>query len=125
MAEPVLIETRICDGVWEGMLKLSPGDAAPRVEVVHRDRLVGGATIASRPERPGHWLVRVPVPPDLISEGVQTFVLQLAGGGVLGHFSITAGNDRGEDLRAEIDLLRAELDLLKRAFRRHVAETQA
>lgn len=123
MAEPVLIETRIRDGVWEGVLKMAAGVAAPRIEVVHGDRLVGGATIASRPERPGHWLLRVPVAPELISDGVQTFVLRLAEGPVLGHFSITTGNDRGEDLRAELDLLRAELDLLKRAFRRHVAET--
>jgi hypothetical protein len=28
-----------------------------------------------------------------------------------------------EDIRAEVSLLRAELDLLKRAFRRHCAET--
>ena len=45
------------------------------------------------------------------------------GGTKLGHFSIIAGEALGEDLHAEVELLRAELDMLKRAFRRHCLET--
>lgn len=123
MAEPMLIESRIRAGVWEGVLTAGPQGEAPRLEVLLRERSVGGATIASLPERPGHWVVRVPIPADQLADGVQTFVLRQVGGEVLGHFSVTVGVDRGEDLRAELDLLRAELDLLKRAFRRHVAES--
>ena len=70
--------------------------------------------------------VRVPVPPDLLSEGVQTFLIRRKGGPeepVLTHFTIITGVAMEDDLRAEFDLLRAELDMLKRAFRRHCLET--
>ena len=33
------------------------------------------------------------------------------------------GEPLGDDIRAEVELLRAELDMLKRAFRRHCLET--
>jgi hypothetical protein len=123
-AEPVLTETRLRAGVWEGVLRAEPGGAAPEVEVMHLDQRVPGATLASLPDRPGHWALRVPIPVQAISEGVQTFVIRLpATGTTLGHFSIVAGGDGSDDLRAEIDLLRAELDMLKRAFRRHCLET--
>ena len=42
---------------------------------------------------------------------------------VLGSFTLIAGEALGDDLRAEVSLLRAELDMLKRAFRRHCLET--
>jgi len=68
--------------------------------------------------------VKVPVPASAISDGVQTFVISDGDtGDVLNTFSILAGDAIGEDMRAEMDLLRAELDLLKRAFRRHCVET--
>jgi len=44
-------------------------------------------------------------------------------GGKLGSFTVIAGEALGDDIRAEMDLLRAELDMLKRAFRRHCLET--
>lgn len=124
MADPVLTETRIRAGTWEGILRAEPGGSAPEVEVMHLDRRVDGATLASLPEKPGHWALRVPIPAQLLSDGVQTFVIRLAGGGAsLGHFTIVTGAGRADDLRAEVDLLRAELDMLKRAFRRHCLET--
>jgi hypothetical protein len=72
-------------------------------------------------------LLRVPVPPDRLDDGVQTFLIRAADSGeTLAHLTIVAGAPLEADLRAEIDLLRAELDLLKRAFRRHVrSETDA
>ncbi|MFN3294813.1 MAG: hypothetical protein ACK414_15415, partial [Gemmobacter sp.] len=80
--------------------------------------------LASVPEKPGHWALRVPIPVQLLSEGVQTFVIRQSGSGAtLGHFTIVTGADNADDLRAEVDLLRAELDMLKRAFRRHCLET--
>ena len=124
MAEPVLTETRIRAGVWQGVLRTVPGTPTPEVEVMHHERRVEGATLAPVPDRPGHWALQVPVPAHLLSDGVQTFVIRQSGGGAtLGHFSIIAGAEGGDDLRAEVDLLRAELDLLKRAFRRHCVET--
>ena len=122
MAERVLTATRLRAGVWEGILHSEGG--SPQVEVMHQDRRVEGATLTSLPDRPGHWALRVPVPVHLVSDGVQTFVIRLAGSDrSLGHFTIVAGDDRSDDLRAEVELLRAELDMLKRAFRRHCLET--
>lgn len=124
MAEPVLTETRIRAGIWEGVLRAEPGAPVPEVEVRHLDHRVEGATLASVPGQPGHWALRVPVPVQALSDGVQTFVIRsTASGATLGHFTIVTGADRGDDLRAEVDLLRAELDMLKRAFRRHCLET--
>ena len=48
---------------------------------------------------------------------------RLGSGAVISTFSLLAGDLLDHDLRAEISLLRAELDMLKRAFRRHCAET--
>ncbi|MFZ5749697.1 MAG: hypothetical protein ACOY5U_01375 [Pseudomonadota bacterium] len=45
-------------------------------------------------------------------------------GGTLASFVVIGGAPVEADLRAEVELLRAELDLLKRAFRRHCAETE-
>ncbi|GAB1477566.1 hypothetical protein MASR2M74_01080 [Paracoccaceae bacterium] len=122
MSEITLTKTRIRAGVWEGVLAGSPG--APAIEVLLLERPIPGVTVAAVPERPGDWLVKVPVPLEALSEGVQTFVIRDAGTGEkLQHFTIITGVAMEDDLRAEIDLLRAELDMLKRAFRRHCLET--
>jgi hypothetical protein len=68
-------------------------------------------------------VVRVPIPAALIGDGVRS-ILVLVDGEVLGRITLLAGAPLEDDLLAEIGLLRAELDLLKRAFRRHCAETQ-
>ena len=74
--------------------------------------------------QPGQWAVQVPIPLQVLSDGVQTFVIHDASTGTrLAHFTVIAGAALEDDIRAEIDLLRAELDLLKRAFRRHCVET--
>jgi hypothetical protein len=116
---------RLRAGVWEAVLA---APAPPSVEALHQGSILPGLTIGALAGRPGEWLLRLPVPPDRLDDGVQTFLLRARDGGqMLGHFSIVAGLPLEADLRAEIDLLRAELDLLKRAFRRHVrdGETEA
>lgn len=117
-----LTKTRIRSGVWEGMLT---GIAAePELEVVHLEQVVAGLSVTRVPEREGDWLVRVPIPLEVLSEGVQTFLIRnRATGEKLQHFSVITGVAMEDDLRAEVDLLRAELDMLKRAFRRHCVET--
>ena len=122
MSDMTLTKTRIRAGVWEGVLAGSPG--APALEVLHLERPIPGVTVTAVPERAGDWLVKVPVPLEALSEGVQTFLIRDAGTGEkLQHFTIITGVAMEDDLRAEIDLLRAELDMLKRAFRRHCLET--
>ena len=120
MAGLVLTERRLRGGIWEGVLT-APAGAPPEVIVTHQDRPLS-AELHPVEGRPGDWLLRVAVPAELLSEGVQTFLIAEAKSGLrLGSFAIIAGEAAGDDLRAEIDLLRAELELLKHAFRRHCA----
>lgn len=116
-----LSQTRIRGGVWEGILT-GAGQAAPKLDVLHLEQAISGVTVLAVPGREGDFSVRVPIPVELLSEGVQTFLIR-SGAETLAHFTIITGVAMEDDLRAEIDLLRAELDMLKRAFRRHCLET--
>jgi hypothetical protein len=117
----ILTQTRIRAGVWEGILT-GAGPQAPKLEVLHLERPLAGVQVAGVPGREGDWSVKVPIPAEVLSEGVQTFLIR-QGAETLAHFTIITGVAMEDDLRAEIDLLRAELDMLKRAFRRHCLET--
>jgi hypothetical protein len=118
---PTLTEIRLANGLWEAVLTGVSGDA-PEVEASHLGERLERVDLAPLPGKPGHFSVRVPLPPAVLSEGVQTVLIR-AGGEVLARVTIVAGAPLEDDLRAEIGLLRAELDLLKRAFRRHCADT--
>jgi hypothetical protein len=121
MPDVTLTKTRIANGVWEGVLSGVSGDGAS-VEALHQDTALEGVEVTPVPGKPGRFAVRVPIPAGILTEGVQTVLLR-AGGEVLAHITLITGVPMEDDLRAEIALLRAELDLLKRAFRRHCAET--
>ena len=118
--DATLTKTRIRAGVWEGVLT---GVATPDLEVMLLEKPVAGVTVAPVPGQAGNWSVRVPIPLEALSEGVQTFLIRQKAGETLAHFTIITGVAMEDDLRAEVDLLRAELDMLKRAFRRHCVET--
>jgi hypothetical protein len=125
MTDVRLTKTRIRAGVWEGVLSGLPAKPAPRLEVLHLDRPLPGVALQPVPGRELDHSVRVPIPANLLNDGVQTFLMRQEGREeVLAHFTIVTGAAMEDDLRAEIDLLRAELDMLKRAFRRHCLETQ-
>lgn len=115
-----LTQSRIAGGVWEGVLTGS--GYAGTLEALHQGHKLDGLSVTPVPGEAGSHLVRLAIPASILSEGVQTVLLQ-AGGEVLASFTLIAGVPLEEDLRAEISLLRAELDLLKKAFRRHVVET--
>lgn len=120
--DTTLTKTRIRAGVWEGVLSGSPSQ--PVLDVLHLEQPLDGVTITAVPDREGDWLVRVPIPVEVLSEGVQTFIIRnQASGEKLQHFTVITGVAMEDDMRAEVDLLRAELDMLKRAFRRHCLET--
>ena len=119
MADLTLVRTRIVEGIWEG--RFTGAAEAPAVRVTHDGRTLDGATVAADG---ADWLIRVPIPPETIGEGVQTYLLSDAATGErIESFTLIAGEALADDIRAEMDLLRAELDLLKRAFRRHCVET--
>ena len=122
MTEMSLTKTRIRAGIWEGVL--SGPAQAPSLNVLHLEKPIAGVSVTAVPQRAGEWEVRVPIPAEVLSEGVQTFLIQdTVSGLTLSHFTVITGVAMEDDLRAEIDLLRAELDMLKRAFRRHCLET--
>lgn len=124
MSQMSLTETRLIEGVWEAVLKAPRQNMpAPTLKICHQDRLIDGLTMQAGGAQ-GEWVLRFPIPPEVISDGVQTFLVSdTTTGAVLATFSLLAGDVLDHDIRAEVSLLRAELDMLKRAFRRHCAET--
>lgn len=125
MAETTLVKTRIQAGIWEGVLSggLGTGEA-PEIVVTHLDHPVSTVAVTADAENPGTWNVKIAIPPELLSDGVQTFVIWDAGTQEkLDSFTVVTGAPLEDDIRGELDLLRAELDMLKRAFRRHCVET--
>ncbi len=113
------INTQIKAGIWRGDLA-DAGDAAPDLRITH----LGQPLDVTCEKDPAHdlWRVSVSIPPALISDGLQTFVVSDSSERTLSTFSIIAGEPLADDLRAEISLLRSELDLLQAAFRRHCSE---
>ena len=123
MSELSLTRTRIQAGRWEGVL-CAP--SAPELLVTCDDAEIAQVSLAPHGEAENTWTVQIAIPAELLSDGVQTFVISdKATGKRLDSFAIVTGQPLEDDIRAEVDLLRAELDMLKRAFRRHCAETVA
>ena len=120
-----LTKTRIRAGVWEGVLTShSERSTLPDIEVRHLELPMDGVSVSLAEGMKKTWTVRVPIPADVLSDGVQTFLIHARPGGEkLESFTIITGAALEDDIRAEVDLLRAELDMLKRAFRRHCLET--
>jgi energy-converting hydrogenase Eha subunit A len=120
MLDATLVQTRIVEGVWEGVLT---GVSDPHLVAEHLGTALP-VGVTPLPDQAGAYQVRIPIPPHVLAEGVQTVLIRLDGQTErLASFTIIAGLAVDADLRAEIDLLRAELDMLKRAFRRHCLET--
>jgi hypothetical protein len=109
-------------GVWQGIITQSGGDT-PQVEVPHQKETVQDVSL-THDEGAGHWLLSIPIPPEAIADGVQTLIIcDTSVDEKIGHVTLLSGEALGDDILAEMDLLRAELDMLKRAFRRHCLET--
>lgn len=125
MAELKLTKTRIQAGLWEGVLEvLSSGNYQPEIAVTHLETPLDGVELMEDPDKPGRFFLRIPIPSELLTDGVQNFVIwDMKDDQKLGSFAIVTGEPAEDDIRTELDLLRAELDMLKRAFRRHCVET--
>ena len=124
MTDLTLTKTRLFEGVWEGVLTYAgEGNFQPEVEVTHLQHALSAVEVVEKPEE-GIWILRVPIPAELISDGMQTFVItDKRSGETLESFAVLSGDALSHDIRSEMALLREELDLLKRAFRRHCLET--
>lgn len=125
MAELELTKTRIQAGFWEGVLNVrAQGNYQPEVKVTHLEKPLDGVDLREDPEVEGRFLLRIAIPAELLTDGVQSFVIRDARSDEkLSSFAIITGEPAEDDIRTELDLLRAELDMLKRAFRRHCLET--
>ena len=122
MSTLLLTKTKMKQGVWEGIITGS-GERQPNITVTHQETQVSGVSLAQN-EHSGHWLLSIPIPAEAISDGVQTILVNDQDNDEqIGHITLMAGEVLGDDIRAEMDLLRAELDMLKRAFRRHCVES--
>ncbi len=122
MTKPTLVDSRISAGIWQGAIA-GLGAATPQINITHLGQALAEVAVDHDSTR-DLWRVSVPIPSELINDGVQVFAVSTADGTRLGSFSLLAGNALDDDLRAEIGLLRAELDLLKQSFRKHCADQQ-
>ena len=125
MPDLKLTKTRIQAGIWEGVLSggLGTGEA-PEIEVTHLGEPVQTVAISADENTPGAWTVKIAIPPETLTDGVQTYLItDKESGEKLGDFTVVTGEPLEDDIRGEVDLLRAELDMLKRAFRRHCVDT--
>ena len=121
MTEMTLVPTAMREGVWQGLIEAQD---APKLRATHKGQAIMGLEVKAHETADNTWTVRIPVPQNAIADGVQTILINDAEtDDLVGQFSLIAGEAIGDDIRVEISLLRAELDLLKRAFRRHCAET--
>ena len=123
MTEMILTKKRIHAGVWEGVLSV-PDGVTPELTVLHLGQKVEGVVVAPDGQAADQYLVAIAIPVEVLTDGVQTFVVQDAQtGDKLSSFAIVTGEPLEDDVRAEVDMLRAELDMLKKAFRRHCLDT--
>lgn len=119
-----LTKTQFKESMWEGLLKMGPdAPLPPELTVMWKDTALADVQVnKGRSQR--NYTVQIPIPPEAVGDGVHVFTIYVAGhDDPLDSFTLIAGEAVGDDLRAEIELLRAELDMLKRAFRRHCSET--
>jgi len=125
MSDYAVTKTRIFAGVWEGVVATqSDAKSAPDIEVTHLGEPIKSVSLAESASDKGVWDLRIAIPPELLSDGVQVFLISdKKTNEKLAAFTILTGEPLEDDIRAETELLRAELDMLKRAFRRHCLET--
>ncbi len=117
-----LTKTKMQQGIWQGIITQN-GTDTPKINVTHHKETVEGVSVTHNTTA-NHWLLSFPIPANAIADGVQTLIIHdTVAGEKIGHVTLLAGEILGDDIRAEMDLLRAELDMLKRAFRRHCVET--
>lgn len=124
MADLTLTKTRIQAGIYEALLQSADPAGTPDIGAYLNEQPVGTLELAALQDRPGHWEVRLSLPAEVLTDGVQTFlIIDMETGVTLDSFAVLTGEPVSDDLRGELDLLRAELDMLKKAFRRHCVET--
>ena len=116
-----ILNAQVRQGVWHAAVS-GAGDQAPDLKVMHLGQEVPGLSATFDTDE-SMWHLTLPIPKDLVTDGVQTFVIQDDAQHTLSSFSLIIGEPAAENLQTEIALLRNELEVLKMAFRRHCAES--
>ena len=120
MTEMVLTQSRVREGVWEGILTGHVGRQPPQLRAHYFDQVLEDLQLLPVEDDGNSWWVKLKIPSASINDGVQSFVIENADDGEkLAQFSILVGPPLDDHVIADVALLRAELDMLKRAFRRH------
>ena len=123
MSDLIVTKTRMRAGIWEGVVDWPGAENGQEPAIVVRQDGIVIRSVSMTPDGPDRWALRISIPPDLLSDGVQVFTISDAqDDAVLGNFAIVTGEALEDELQAEVALLRAELDMLKAAFRRHCLE---
>jgi hypothetical protein len=121
MSEENLVQLRLQNGVYEGILT-SP--VMPELELVQGGAVIAVARVVPDADRPGCYRVTADLPSTVLSEGVQVVSFRSThNGDILARLTFMSGSLLDEDIRAEVALLRDELEMLKRAFRQHCVAT--
>jgi hypothetical protein len=111
---------RLAAGLWEGRLTGPSGAEEPALVASWRGAEIAVPRIA--PDGEGRWAITLQLPAEIMTDGTQTLAIGPRDGEPLCLETLSFGDPLETDLRAELSGLRTELDLLKRAFRRHLAE---
>lgn len=122
MSDLNLTKTKMTHGTWHGILS-GAGTEQPQIAVTFENAAVDGVDLSHDADQ-DHWTISIPIPAEAIGDGTHVVLINDAvTGDTLDKITLIAGEALGDDIRAEMELLRAELDMLKRAFRRHCRET--
>ena len=120
MSAWTLDRLRLVAGLWEGRLAGPAGAAPPPLVCVWRGEEIAAPVIEAAGD--GLWTVRLRLPAAVMTDGTHVFAIGPRGEPPLCLETLAFGDPLAGDLRSELEALRAELALLKRAFRRHLAE---
>ena len=125
MSEFTVTKARFNAGIWEGIVLSQNMDVpTPDIAVSLLGEDLQDVSVVLDETAQDHWVLRFVVPSEVLSDGVQVFlIVDRQTGENLGSFTILSGEPMEDDIRADMELLRAELDMMKRAFRRHCLET--
>ncbi len=105
-------------GLWS--VRLVGLDPDPSIEAVHRLRPIPDLSLSVRAD---HVLCVVRLPPEVLSDGLETVHLVDRRSGLpLATLHVSCGRALEGNLAAELKLLRDEIELLKRAFRRRMRD---
>ena len=111
---------RLASAIWEGRLTGPAGAEPPALAASWRGAEIAVPRIV--PDGEGRWTVTLQLPPAIMTDGTQTLAIGPRGGEPICQETFAFGDPLEADLRAELSGLRTDLELLKRAFRRHLAE---